>query len=303
MNLIYEIGKRKVEVSSPEKILFPESGITKKELVDYYARIADIMVPYMENRPITMHRYPEGIAKEGFYQKDAADYFPQWIKRKVIKKRDDGVVRYVVCNEPATLVYLAQQACITPHIWLSKIDKLHYPDRLIFDLDPGKQSFAVVRETALALKELLDHIKMESFVMTTGSKGLHVAVPLDRTARFAHVRDFAQNVAQFLIHHDPKRLTMEIRIASRKGRLFIDTLRNSFGATGVAPYAVRARPNAPVATPLDWEEVKNPQLRPDKYTIKNMFRRLSKKNDPWRNIDKKAYSVKAAQSILDKIME
>lgn len=301
MSIVYQVAGREVEITHPERVLFPESNITKGDLADYYYRIADIMVPYMQHRAVTMHRFPEGIGHEGFYHKDAPDYFPSWIDTKAVKKKEDGLVNYVVCNDAATLVYLAQQACITPHIWLSRIDKLHYPDRMIFDLDPDKQPFTVVQETALAMHDLLSKIGLVSFALITGSQGIHVVVPLDRTVRFAEVRAFAQMLAEYVVRQDTSRLTVDVRKDKREGRLFIDTLRNSFGATAVAPYAVRAREGAPVATPITWQEVKRTDLKPDKYTIKTIFRRLTQIEDPWKSIDKQGSSVRAAQAAFKKI--
>lgn len=301
MNLMYDVDGREIEVTSPDRILFPKSGITKEELVDYYAAVADIMMPYMKNRLITMHRFPEGIDHEGFYHKDAPDYFPKWIKRKKVKKKDDGFVRYVVCTEPATLVYLAQQACITPHIWLSKIEKLNYPDRLIFDLDPENQPFSFVQKVAFDLKEILESIGLTPFVMTTGSKGMHVTVPLDKKMRFDDVRHFANKLAGHLVAQDSAHLTLEMRKEKRRGRLFIDTLRNAYGATGVAPYAVRSREGAPVATPLYWDEVGKKTLKADKYTIKNIFSRLARGGDPWSGIDIYSGSVKKASWMFDRL--
>ena len=241
-----KVGRYLVTTTNEDFILFPKSKITKGELVDYYYEIAPLMVLYTKDRPLTMVRYPRGIDKEGFYQKDAPDYFPNYIKRKTIKKKEGGSTSYVVCNNEATLVYLANQGCITPHLWLSKIDKLDYPNKMIFDLDPpppGKK-FTLIRKTALRLKELLEEIGLVPFVKTTGSKGLHVVVPLKRTAGFDEVRAFARQIAEQLIMHDPKNLTLEIRKDKRRGRTFIDTLRNAFAQTAVAPYAVRPKEKA-----------------------------------------------------------
>lgn len=295
-----KIGRYVVTVSNESFLLFPQSGITKGEFVGYYHRIAPIMLPYMKNRPISMLRFPNGIDQEGFYQKEAGSYFPAWIKRKPIKKQEDGYVNYVVCNNAATLVYLANQACITPHLWLSKIDKLNYPDRLIFDLDPAGKGFAQVCDIAIQLKALLEKINVTSFVMTTGSRGLHVLIPLKRVHTFDWVRSFAYDVAGILVKRNPKRLTLEIRKDKRRGRIFVDTLRNAFGQTAVAPYAVRPKPYAPVATPLRWDEVINKRITTSQqYTIKTIFKRLAAIEDPWQNIDRVANSLIKARVLLD----
>ncbi len=296
-----KVGRYLVTTTNEDFILFPKSKITKGELVDYYYEIAPIMLLYTKNRPLTMVRYPRGIDQEGFYQKDTPDYFPNYIKRKIIKKKEGGSTAYVVCNNEATLVYLANQGCITPHLWLSKIDKLHYPDKMVFDLDPpplGK-NFALVRKTALRLKDILEEIGLVPFVKTTGSKGLHVVVPLKRTANFDEVRAFARQIAEQLIVQDSKNLTLEIRKDKRRGKIFIDILRNAFAQTAVAPYAVRPKEKAPVATPISWDEVHDSKLTSQRYNIKTVFKRLEKYGDEWEDMNKCARSIKVVQKMLD----
>lgn len=295
---IIKIGRVSITISHPEKIYFPEDSITKADLIDYYFNIASVMIPYMKNRPLTMHRFPDGIHGEAFYQKDASAYFPEWIKLQPVEKKDDGITNYVVCNNRATLVYLATQACITPHLWLTKIDKLRYPDRMIFDLDPPDDNFALARSTALELHELLAQLKIKSFLLTTGSKGLHVVIPLKRTATNDQVKACAQDLARILVQNNPERITLDMNKKYRVNRLFIDTLRNSYGATAVAPYAVRAKPGGPVATPLAWFELSNKKLTSQTYTIKNIFDRLKKIEDPWKDFGNIKYSVSAISKLL-----
>jgi bifunctional non-homologous end joining protein LigD len=272
-----------IEVSNPDKIIYPKDGITKLDVVHYYARIAPYMFRYAQNRLISMQRFPDGIGHEGFYQKEAGAYFPDWVPRKTVKK-EGGVVHFVVCDKPATLVYLASQLVLVPHLWLSRVDKLNYPDRLIFDLDPSGTDFNLVMHAAKQLKNMLEHIGLTPFVMTTGSRGLHVVVPLQAKQSYATVRTFARTIATIMAHHNPQDYTIELRKDKRKGRVFIDYLRNGFGATAVAPYALRALEGAPIATPLSWAEVRA-GLSPQKYTIKNIFTRLNRRQDPWHNID------------------
>lgn len=297
-----KIGKQVVKITHGQNILFPQTGITKNELINYYLHIAPTMIPYIKNRPITMHRFTKGIEKEGFFQKNVSEYFPRWIKRVTIAKKEDGVVNYAVCNNAATLVYLANQLCITPHIWLSKIDKLNFPDRMIFDLDPSTKHFAPIIFTAKKLKNILEKLGLKTFVMTTGSRGLHIVVALDRKNNFDFVRKFAKDVAAILVNKYPKIVTSEIRKIKRGRKIFIDTYRNSFAQTSVAPYAVRAKKGAPVATPIEWREV-NSKLKPDKYTIKNIFKRLGQKDDPWKHINKFPCTLKHARKKLDNILK
>ena len=279
------IGSRTLEISKPEKVMFPEINFTKGDLIDYYRDIAQVMLAHMRDRPLSMERYPDGIEAEGFYAKEVPDYFPDWIDRASVEVLESGETQLqVVCNQAATLAYLANQACITPHLWLSRRDRLHYPDKLIFDLDPPGDDFEPVRQAAQLLRRALGEIQLPCFVMTTGSKGLHVAVPLDRSAEFDAVRAFAKDLAGAIAGQHPNLFTTETRKDQRKGRLFLDYLRNSYAQTSVAPYAVRAKPGAPVATPLAWDELENPDLHAQSYTVKNIFRRLGQKEDPWRDM-------------------
>lgn len=277
-------GTYHVTITNPDKLLFPD-GITKGDLIEYYATIAPIMLPYLKDRALMMHRFPDGITGESFYQKDASSYFPRWIKQAQVPK-EGGYNNYVVCQNKATLVYLANQACITPHVWLSRVDNLNYPDKMIFDLDPSSHDFQLVCHIALRLKEILESVKLHPYAMTTGSHGIHVTVPLDRTCSFEEVKAFALQCARRLLEKEPEHVTIEIRKDKRQGRVFIDTLRNQYGSTAVAPYAVRAHPGAPIATPLYWEELLDKSLSSQTYTIKNISSRL--RQSPWKSFKRYA---------------
>lgn len=291
------VDGRSIEIGNPDKVLFPKSGLTKTDLVDYYRRIAPTALPHLAGRPLSMQRFPDGIGTSGFFQKNIPDYFPDWIARSELSA-EDGTVTYVVAEDAATLVYLANQACITPHVGLSRVDRADIPDRLIFDLDPSDDDFAKVQRTARRLKALLDAIELPSFVMLTGSRGLHVVVPLDRSTGFDDVRAFARRIAEHLAAQHESEITTKQRKAARGNRVFVDYLRNAYGQTTVAPYGVRAREGAPVAAPIDWPEAGAGDLRPDRYTISNLFRRLAQKPDPWRDIDKHRASLNTAQKRL-----
>lgn len=287
---IVRAGTHTIEVSHEDKVLFPQDGITKGELIAYYRKIAATMLPYVKGRPLMMQRFPDGIGRPGFYQKDAGKELPKWIHRVKVKKVG-GQVSHVVCDDTASLVYLANQACITPHVWLSRADRLHLPDQLIFDLDPSQEDFSGVRKAARELRMLLEQLGLPAFVKTTGSRGLHVVVPLVRRANFEAARAFAREVAQVLVSRDPDHLTIEARKEQRKGRLLIDVMRNSYAQTAVAAYAVRAKPGAPVATPMTWEEVTSSRLTPQRYTLRNVFRLLEQRPDPWAGMFRKAHSL------------
>ncbi len=290
-----KIGNLDIEISNREKMFFPEQKYTKGDLIDYYEKIADVILPHIESRPLTMIRFPDGIDGKKFFQKDAPDYFPDWIEKKEVRNQDGTTTNYVICNDMASLVYLANQACITPHIWLSKKDKLNFPDRMIFDLDPADEDFSRVKWAAGMLKNLLqDQLGLPSFLMTTGSRGLHIVVPLKREKSFDEVRSFAQQISVYLEKKYPDALTTAIRKDKRGDKLFLDVTRNAFAQTTVAPYAVRPLNGAPVATPLDWNELEKHDLHSQYYTIQNIFRRLGSKKDPWKNIDDASVSLEKA---------
>ncbi|MCL5036146.1 MAG: non-homologous end-joining DNA ligase [Chloroflexi bacterium] len=291
----YDINKRSIPASHLEKVFFPASGITKGDIVEYYYRIAGVMLPYLKDRPLNMLRAPEGMKEEPFFQQDMPKYFPEWIASVVVPKREKGTTRHVVCNNAESLLYLAGQACITFHIWLCKAGDLEKPDRIIFDLDPPEGGdFPLVRFGAQKLKEFFDEIKVETFVMTTGSSGLHVVIPLTPSADFDETRILSRDIAEMLVNRYPGKLTVETAKENREGKLFLDYLRNSYGHTSVSPYSVRLKENAPVAAPLEWDEIEDPKLTARSYTIENIFRRLSKTPDPWKN-------MKGKKGTIDKI--
>lgn len=299
-----EISGQTVELSRLNKVLYPEAGFTKGDVINYYRRIAGTMLPHLTDRPLTMHRFPDGIEADGFYQKEAPDYFPEWIRRVSIHvEEDDGEQEQITCESAATLVYLANQACLTPHIWLSRADRLNHPDKLIFDLDPPDGDFEPVRQTALDLRELLEEVGLVPYAMTTGSRGMHVVVPLDRSTEFDRVRTFARDLAEVLARRNPDQLTVKQRKKKRKGRLFLDYLRNSYGQTSVAPYSLRPLPGAPVATPLDWSEVHDRDLRSQSYTVDNIFRRMGQKEDPWHDFLQHTRTLDESRQKVDELLE
>ena len=280
-------GRRTVAITHPAKTLFPD-GITKADLAEYYRDVAPAMLPHVRDRPVSLERFNAGIDGDGFYQKDLPRGAPAWVRRVRVPKRG-GSVCHVLANEAATLVWLANQNCITPHVWTSRIDRPTRPDRMVFDLDPaGEGDFALVRRTAQELGHLLREAGCEPFAMTTGSRGLHVVVPLRRSHGFVAVRDAAYDVGRELVRRRPGELTMEFYKRRREGRLFVDVNRNAWAATTVPPYAVRPRRGAPVATPLRWEELDDPRLDARRWTLRTVRERLDGEGDPWSDIGRAA---------------
>jgi bifunctional non-homologous end joining protein LigD len=294
------VDGKTIEVSNADKVFYPDDKITKADLVHYYRDIASGMVPYLRDRPLAMARHPDGIDGERIFQKNVPEYFPDWVRRESVEKQD-GEVRHAVCDSAPTLVYLANQACIEPHVFLSRVDKIDRPDQMVFDLDPPDPSrFPEARAAALELRELLeDGLGLTAFVKTTGGKGLHVHVPLDRRASFDDVRPVARQIADALAAGHPDTMTTEQRKDKRGNRLFLDVLRNSYAQTVVAPFSVRARPGAHVATPLPWTEVEHEGLAPDRFTIHTVFDHLDK--DPWADLARRRYSVSTLRDRLDRL--
>ena len=270
-------------ITHPEKLLFPDDGISKGELAAWYEAIAPLMLPHLRGRPVSMERYPAGIGRNGFWQKDVSKGFPAWLERVEVPKKD-GVVHYPVVRDTRSLLWLANQNCITPHVWPSRLPDLYRPDLCVFDLDPGKDEPEVLRAAALAVRDLLAELGLPSWVKTSGSKGFHIVVPLDRKAGFGAVAGFAHRVGALLVERDPEHLTQEFNKADRGGRILVDTGRNGYGATFAAAYAVRARSGAPVSAPCTWDEIASGEVGPRTFTLRGMPARAAAAGDLWADL-------------------
>jgi len=283
-----------VALTHPDKVLFPDDGITKADLAAYYEAVAGAMVPHTRDRPLNLWRWNSGIDGERVVQQQIPRGAPAWVRRVEVARRSGGTVCHAMANDAATLVWLANQNCITPHVWTSRADRLDRPDRMIFDLDPPPGApFAHVRRAALELGDLLRERGLEPFAMTTGSKGVHVVAPLRRTAGHERVGKAARALAAEMAERVPEHLTTHWRKERREGRILVDVARNTYAQTTVAPYAVRARPGAPVATPLRWEELEDDELRADRWTLRTVGRRLEDGGDPWAQIRRAARALPA----------
>jgi len=291
----------RVKITHPDKVLFPDDGITKADLADYYRSVAPVMLPLVSGRPVTMQRFPNGIGKGGFLQKQIGEYFPEWIERVTAPNRRTrnattrDEVTYMVCRTSDDLVYLANQACVTPHVWLSQAPDIHHPDQLVFDLDPASTDPRVLRLAAAALRGLLEELGLPSFLKSSGSRGLHVVVPLVPAAETDAVKVFSIAVAEVLAARHPDDLTTEGRIADRDGRLFLDIGRNGYAQTMAAPYAVRPLPGAPVSVPLDWSELDD--FDPRRHTLRTIADRLARP-DPWADLSQAATTLDHARTRL-----
>jgi bifunctional non-homologous end joining protein LigD len=292
-------GRRSIDITHADRVVFPKAKVTKLDLARHYASVAPVMVPHVRDRPLAVQSFPQGIAGKGFFVKNAAKHFPAWIRTADVPKREGGSLRQVLANDAPTLVYLAGQNAITPHIWTARADRLEQPDRVVFDLDPANSRFAEVRAAARALGDLLRDLGFEPFTMTTGSRGLHVVVALRRGPDYAQVNAWARDVGTRFAESDPRRLTTEFRIAKRGGRLFVDVHRNAYAQHAVAPYAVRALPGAPVATPLRWDELGDRRLRPQGWTVRTIADRIAEHGDPWDGIARTARRLPAGSRPRD----
>jgi bifunctional non-homologous end joining protein LigD len=270
-------------ITHPEKLMFPDDGITKGELAAYYETIAPYMLPHIRGRPITMERYHRGIAAKGFFQKDVTKGFPKWLERVEVPKKG-GTVHHPLANDVNSLLWLANQNTVTPHVWTSRAPDLFHPDVCVFDLDPAVDNPAEVCAAALELRDLLGELGLRSWIKTSGSKGFHVLVPLDRKAEFGEVETFAHRVGKVLVNRDPLRLTQEFSKADRGGRILVDTGRNGYSATFAAAYAVRAKPSAPVSAPCTWEEIEDGQITPRTFTVHTMAARIALVGDVWADM-------------------
>ncbi|MGA5438560.1 non-homologous end-joining DNA ligase [Streptomyces griseoincarnatus] len=292
-------GRRRVEIRRPDKVLIPGGDAarqyTKGDLADYHRAVARHMLPQLRGRPLMLDRRPDGIDGPAFMQKNTPDNYPDWITRVEVGK-EGGTVTHTVCDDTATLLYLVDQASITLHRWLSRADDVDRPDRLVFDLDPSGDDFEAVREAARWLGELLDELALPSALMTTGSRGLHVVVPLDGGQDFDTVREFAREVADTLADAHPDRLTTAARKKDRGDRLYLDVGRNAYAQTAVAPWTVRALPGAPVATPLTWEQLDDPELHARRWTVENAVEQAA--TNPWAGLSRTGRSLAPARRRL-----
>jgi bifunctional non-homologous end joining protein LigD len=299
--LEYIFGDITITCSNVDRIMFPDSGIKKSEVIGYYHFISDYMLPEVVERPISVERYTKGIDQSGFFQKHYQKHYPAWLAKEELGAKTRVV--YPIIENAAGLVYLANQGSIAFHIWTSRRDNPEYPDLLVFDLDPPDGRFDLVRQTALILRELFEELELPAFVKTTGSKGLHVVAPIDGRASFGEVAQFCNRVAKLLVQRHPDVVTLQFYKKDRKGRLFLDMLRNALGATLIAPYSLRGRPGAPISMPIEWSEVEDPAMQPNGFKLRDVRKRMDRVGDPWANLREHVGSVDDADAALAKMLE
>jgi bifunctional non-homologous end joining protein LigD len=269
-------------ITHPDKVMFPEDGITKGELASYYADVAPIMLPHLSGRPLTMERFHRGIGEKGFFQKNVnrGKGTPAWLETVAVPKKD-GIVNYPVIRDARGLLWIANQNCITPHVWTSRAPDLEHPDVCVFDLDPLDDDAPVLRSAALLVRDLLAELGCTSWVKTSGSKGFHIVIPLDARTDWTTAARFAHAVGREAVRRDPTHLTQEFYKADRAGRILIDTGRNELGATYAATYSVRPRNGAPISAPCTWDELASGHVGPTTFTLRSMPARLDAVGDLW----------------------
>ena len=261
-----------MEISNPDKVLFPDSEVTKKELVSHYAAIGELMLPFVTDSPLTLERYPSGITSKGFRQKNASKHFPDFIGRVEVPKREGGVTTYPTIDSVEGLTYLANQGTITFHPWTSRLPDLDVPRWLVIDLDPSADDLDGVRHVAKTTKDVLDGFELKSQLVTSGSKGFHIWVALEPDLDFAMVGRCAKAIGGLIVESDDS-ATDEFLKKERRGRVFVDWMRNGFGASVASPYSVRAKPGAPVATPVPWEVLT--EVEPQSWSVRTIADRPS----------------------------
>ncbi|MEP6783551.1 MAG: non-homologous end-joining DNA ligase [Acidobacteriota bacterium] len=278
-------------ITHPGKVMFPDDEITKGDLAAYYAAVAPVMLPHLRGRPITMERYPAGIGKKGFWQKDVSKGFPEWLERVSVPKKG-GVVHHPIITDERSLLWVVNQNTITQHVWGSRVPDLDHPDVCVFDLDPSREDLDQVRSAALGLRDFLDELGLRSWVKTSGSKGFHIVVPLDGKSDTHEVAHFANTVGRVFVSLAPDHLTQEFSKVDRKGRIYVDTGRNGYSATFAAAYTVRAKPGAPVSAPCTWEEIEKGKVEPKSFDLRNTPARIKRSGDLWAEMLKKRRSLK-----------
>ena len=290
-------GEPRPRITHPEKVLFPDDGITKGDLAAHYESVAPYLLPHIRGRPVTMERYPSGIGETGFFQKSVTRGFPSWLERVEVPKKG-GSVHHPLVNDLRALLWLANQNCITPHVWPARAPDLMHPDLCVFDLDPSAENPDEVRAAALALRDLLAELGLTSWVKTSGSKGFHIAVPLHESVGWRATSRFGEAVGRALVARDPERLTLEFAKADRGGRILVDTGRNGWSATFAAAWAVRPRPGAPVSAPCTWQEVERGDVGPRTFTLRTMAERIADVGDPWADMQGQAFDLAAPLETL-----
>jgi bifunctional non-homologous end joining protein LigD len=292
-----KVGSYALEFTSLDRVYWPDEGYTKADLLRYYLAVADYILPYLKNRPLIMKRYPTGVRGPSFHQHDV-DEVPEFVNTIALEMEDTGLhtVDYVVCDNLATHLYLANLGAIERHPWHSRVDRLDRPDWLVFDLDPGeKVEFETICDVAIVARDVIADLDLKSYAKTSGSRGIHVYVPVKPEYTYDEIAKFAERIAKTVAAESPKTATAERSKSKRKkDQIYVDHLQNAYGKSVVAPYSVRPRQGATVSAPLEWKEVEKKKITIADFTIKNVPTRIKKKGDLFRPVLSKGRSLKKA---------
>lgn len=292
--VVLTVDGRRLKFTNIKKIYYPQESYTKRDLINYYAAVADLLVPHLRGRPLSLRRYPNGIEGESFFQKEAPAGIPDWLHTEKIATDEESYTRFVIADDKASLLYLANLGCIDQNPWMSKLGSLENPDFILLDLDPYHCAFDRIIEAAQLLRQKLDQIGLQGYPKTTGGDGMHIYVPLETVYTFQQARSFAEILARWLSAERPDLFTTPRNVAAReKGKVYFDYLQISSGKTISAPYVLRAYPGAAVATPLAWSEVK-PGLTPTQFHIGNAIRRFDRVGDLFAGVLKNLQRIEPA---------
>jgi bifunctional non-homologous end joining protein LigD len=285
-----------------KKVFYPADGYTKSDVINFYAAVADLLVPHLQARPLSLKRYPDGIEKEFFFQKAAAASFPDWLHMEEIATSEDSATRFVICDDQASLLYLANLGCIDQNPWMSRLGSLENPDFILIDLDPYHCGYDRIVETAQLIRHKLDLIGLKGYPKTTGGNGMHIYVPVQPRYTYSQTRSFAEILARWAVAERPELFTMPRTVASReKGKVYFDWMQNAEGKTISAPYVLRAYPGAPVATPLTWDEVR-PGLTPSQFHIGNVLRRYERVGDLFAGVLNQPQEIEPALEKMEQLI-
>ncbi len=298
-DLELNVNGQKLKITHLNKIFWPKEKITKGALIDYYKSVAKLILPYLKDRPQNLHRFPNGIEEQEFYQKDIdKSDIPSWMQtEEIYSESNDKYINYLLCQDEATLIYMVNMGCIEINPWSSRKQQLNNPDWVVIDLDPGENTFKQVVKVALAIRKVFTEIDVDCYCKTSGATGLHIFAPLNAEYHYDEVRGFAELIATLVNHRLPDLTSVERNPAKRKSKIYLDFLQNGRGQTLAAPYCVRPRPKATVSTPLKWREV-NADLNPNDFTIFNILKRASKLGDLWKPVLEKGFNMKKALNNL-----
>lgn len=294
-----QYGRKKVKLTNLDKLYWPEEKITKGQLIDYYKQVAPYILPHLKDKPLSLNRHPNGITKPGFFQKDLdTEKIPAWIKyAPLYSESNDKDIDYLVCNDEATLLWMVNLGCIEINPWLSKYNKPDNPLFAVLDLDPHDIDFNEAIAVAITARMLLDERKIHSFIKTSGSKGLHIFIPLAGNYNYDLTKDFIHYIGQLIFEKHRDTTSLERSPAKRKNRIYLDFLQNRRGQTIAAPYSARPKPGATVSAPLQWEEIKE-GLEIQHFNIFNMWQRIQEKGELWKDIGKFKNDLKKGLTYL-----